>query len=147
MKSFLFAACAAATLRCFAANWQAVGHAPGDVAYVDIDSIRTIGRYVRAWELWDFDSQEQLDGYPPRKYKSAKWLEIFDCRDRTSGVYQQILFADNMGQGEAVDVRSEAQDRATLEEVAPDSIGEEVLDFVCSYTRSPADENKSDKAE
>ena len=126
----------AAPLHCSAANWQVIGSSKEVVAYVDTDSIRRSGDRVKTWLKWEWASQEEVPDSVPRKvYRSEKQLQVSDCKNRTLAIAQGIRYAEVDG-GAVVDSYSVNEKQWQFREAAPDTIGESIVRFACSFGKS-----------
>jgi hypothetical protein len=114
-----------------ASDWEAVSAGDDVIAYVDKESIRFIGSTAKIWVKWEYtDPQEVKYSYPKKTYTTSKNLELYKCLDRTSAAIQAIRYSDNSA-GEVVDTITIKEANAEFSEVAPDTMGESILQWVC----------------
>jgi hypothetical protein len=126
-----------------AADWRPVGLAATAITYIDQNSVVETGRYRKAWAMYDSQESRKLENtYPVQYYKSFKSLYYFDCDERRFGVFQITYYPDGQGDGEQIKSFSNQFNPSQLTEVAPDTVGEALLEFVC---KAPARNAKSTK--
>lgn len=114
-------------------EWMPVGETEELSDYVDAQSIARKGSSVKAWFLDDFyQAQRWKKGAKP--FMSRKSYVFFNCKQKTFAVGQIILYSKSLGRGNVVHrtgLTKESQLR--YEEVPPDSLLEDMLDFACYY--------------
>ncbi len=112
-------------------DWRLVARAESRafVEFVDTNSLEIRDGRLTATFLKNYD-QPQNDARKP--YQSMKTLRMFDCAERKTGVITIIRYVDRGGRGELVDTLSRAPIAENLSPLAPDSVGEEESEFVCS---------------
>jgi hypothetical protein len=116
-------------------RWVEVGGNDEITAYVDTQSLRRNGLKVKVWLKWVNASPVDTDTiYPKKKYMSAKTLNIYHCTDRTLAGIQSIRYANADASGEVVETVSVAEARAEYTDLAPETIGESILVYVCKAT-------------
>lgn len=116
-----------------ASNWQLVSSTKGMKVYIDSESISRNGSYQKAWLIYTHDTDQAGDVSTSFKtYKSSKTLEYFSCAERQNTSTQAIYYADENAQGSTIGIYNLPIAKATFSEVAPDTVGEVVLKFVCS---------------
>lgn len=117
-----------------ASNWVDVGGNDSVTAEVDTHSLRRTGKKVKVWVRWTNAVPEETPGvYPKRMYLSEKGLSIYDCVARTYINLQVIRYADKDG-GEVIDSATAPDVPSHYRDVAPDTIGESILDYACKAT-------------
>jgi hypothetical protein len=120
-----------------AANWKLVGESSTAKVYLDLQSVRFSGSNAKAWFLFDYSAPREVPvSYPTKTYQSVKQLNQFDCASGTSGVAQSLSFAGTAGEGEVVDSQSIQPTRVSYSDVVPDSVGETMLNRVCSMKKA-----------
>ena len=113
----------------FAANWIFIGESANkSVAYYDIDTIQRSGNQLTVWVKTDFSRNKSV------KYRETKIRRIYDCSERTINSLSSITYYP--------DGKSDSYTWETFEQkaepIAPDTMGEAVLEAVCVM---PADAN------
>ena len=118
-------------------RWVEVGGNDEITAYVDTQSLRRTGPKVKVWLKWVNASPVETDTvYPKKKYMSAKTLNVYHCTDRTLAGIQSIRYANADATGEVVETVSIAEAKAEYTDLAPETIGESILVYVCKVTSS-----------
>lgn len=115
-------------------RWKPVGINGDAVAWVDSKSLRRTGTKVRAWIRWDWMSPQKTRASTPKEYRAEKHLAIHDCANRTTTTLQIILYADFAAIGGVVESFSADEATAKPLDIVPETIGEQVLEFVCEAT-------------
>ena len=93
--------------------------------------MRRSGPKVKVWLRWTHTKAVETSGYPKKSYMSEKALAIYHCADRTSATIQVIRYADAETSGEIVETISVPETRAGYRDLAPETIGEKILEYVC----------------
>ena len=118
-------------------RWAEIGRSDEITAYVDTQSLRRTGPKVKVWLKWVNASPVDTDTvFPKKTYLSAKTLNVYHCIDRTSMGLQAIRYANADVTGEVVESVSIAEAKAEYRELAPETIGENILIYVCKSTSS-----------
>lgn len=114
-------------------EWMPVGETDELSDYVDAQSIARTGNSVKAWFLDDFyEAQHWKKGAKP--FMSRKSYVYFNCKQRTFAISQIILYSKSLGRGDTVHKTNPRKgSRLRYEEVPPDSLLEDMLDFACYY--------------
>lgn len=114
-------------------EWVPVGETDELSDYVDAQSIARNGNSVKAWFLDDFyEAQHWKKGAKP--FMSRKSYVHFNCKQRTFAVSQILLYSKSLARGDMVHKTSPRKEsRLRYEEVPPDSLLEDMLDFACYY--------------
>lgn len=112
-------------------RWVMVGEGENVTVFADRVSLRRAGSRVRVWTKWRFATTREIEFFPDKKYRSEKSLDVYNCSDRTSATLQAIYYADEDAGGEVIDSRSVAESRLHFAELAPETVGEAILTFVC----------------
>ncbi|BAI96728.1 hypothetical protein Sj15T_11830 [Sphingobium sp. TA15] len=106
-------------------QWEMIGTTNSGVRIlVDAGSIQSSGPERTA--TIRLGSPGSLAG----KIVEARQYERFDCATRHWALLGYVAYADD---GSVVDHKSPGPAPATMAPVVPDTIGEAVLDFVCTY--------------
>lgn len=117
-----------------AAQWHSAAHSTKLEVLVDSLSIVDIGKYRKAWSLMNYEDAQSLKGDATVVFKSTKQLRYYNCALKQHVSIQTINYSDVGGGGEMMFSQSRKFDPLLLIEVVPDSFGERILDFVCSYS-------------
>lgn len=119
-KLILILVCVAVPV--YAATWRYVGgDAQNAIYYVDQDSI-TSGQYItRAWFKIDASKDRSVS------HREEKRLYEAWCANRTLRLRQYILYRANLTVLESVTMPTNEE----FKEVAPETIGEMVVDTLC----------------
>jgi hypothetical protein len=104
-------------------DWVHVGESDDGnyTTYVDINTKKTVGRYIRVWTLMDMKK-------PEGNIKSLVTLEEFDCSSDRKRVIQLTGYKDSMGTGGTVGTE-EGSMRWTY--VIPNSLVDVMYKRVC----------------
>lgn len=125
-----------------ASDWQIAALLDKDSGHVEIDvsSISTKGKLRKAWFKWTHSTPQKIppssrtDAYI-QNYTTSKDLNYFNCSERTSSAIQTIYY-DN--KGTVVGSSSINASLAQYDEVAPDTVGETMLETVCKAALPPS---------
>lgn len=115
-------------------RWKPVGVTDDVVAWVDSKSLRRTGTKVRTWIRWDWLKPQKTRGSPPREYQAEKQLAIYDCANRTTVTLQMIRYSDFAAVGDIVETLTDDEATAKPRDIAPDTLGEQLLEFACEAT-------------
>lgn len=117
-----------------ASTWVEVATNDSMTAEVDRESLRRKDSKVKVWVRWEYEAPADVAGaYPKKTFQSLKSLAIYDCSNRTNANLQELFYADKNG-GRVVHTNVIPEAVATNDELAPDSMGEAILRFVCEAT-------------
>ena len=93
---------------------------------------------MKAWVKWLYETPRELKGvYPAKNYQAVRDLSIYNCSDRNSITLQSTRYSDI----EMTDVVQDVSIKdvaGDYSEVAPDTIGEALLEYACKETRASA---------
>ena len=118
----------------YAANWVDAGGNDSISVYVDTQSLRRSGAKVKVWTKWVYAKPWEVKGsYPAKTYQSSKQLSVYHCEERTTVTLQITRYVDSET-AEVADDASGADMASRYSEVAPDTIGESLLEFACQRT-------------
>lgn len=117
----------------YASNWQFVTASDNQEIYVDLDSIATVGKYKRAWSIFNYSVSAQAPG-THFDFISDRSLFFFDCAKKRYGRTTQILYSKPNGTGESLLTYSGTISEIKFEKAVPDTIGEIFFDYVCTYS-------------
>ena len=107
------------------ADWTKVGTTvSGNTYYVDLDRIRKHDGYVYFWTLDDYLKPFKSGALSAKVYSQG------DCKLFRDKVLSDSFYNDSMGNGTLNSSSSEEED---WDYPPPNSIGETVLNFVCSH--------------
>ena len=115
-------------------RWFEVGGNSETMAFADTQSMRRNGSKVKVWLRWANTKSSETNGYPKKTYFSEKALAIYDCADRKSATIQVIRYSDTDASGEVVESISIPEASAAFRDLAPETIGENILEYVCTAT-------------
>ena len=118
--------------RSIESRWFEVGSGSETTVYADTQSMRRNGPKVKVWLKWVYAKALETKSYPKKNYLSEKALAIYHCADRTSTTIQVIRYVDTDVSGEVVESASILEANVDYHDVAPETIGESILDYVCS---------------
>jgi hypothetical protein len=135
MRAMLTTALLLGSNLAMAADWNPIGETSDSTWYIDRQSLGTSDGKAKAWFIVDL-ANERTD-YAGRKFKSSKELVYFDCSARTSATLYHLTYSDQLGEGNTVWSSSVDKKNVTYLDVVPDSIGETLLDLVCSSVPKP----------
>lgn len=82
------------------AEWTDVGGNDQFIQYVDRDTIRRNGNFVKMWDLVDFNSVQTSSG--GKSYLSSKTQLQYDCKEERSQMLAFLWFDGKMGNGKVV---------------------------------------------
>ncbi len=110
----------------YAADWVGVTLGDAETYSVDRSTIVRDGSRVNAWVMVEYaNAKDDPDG----KYRSVKIRNVFDCDRRTGGFTDIIRYSKLNGDGHVV---SQFQFNGAQHGVAPETIEETLLKFVCA---------------
>lgn len=116
-----------------AADWKPVIDAPDMKVWVDQSSLAQAGKYKKAWFRTWRSVDQQGNAYTTFKtYRWTKQLEYFSCQERTSSALQMLYYTGDVTSGEYIGSSSIKLAQASFDEIAPDTVGEQMLSFVCT---------------
>lgn len=119
------------SLSAYAENWQFVIASDNEEIYVDTDTIGTVGKYKRAWSLFNYSVSARAPG-TKFDFISDRSLFFFDCKKKRFGRAAQILYSQPKGEGESLMTFSGKMKDIRFQKVIPDTIGENFFNFVCT---------------
>lgn len=99
---------------------------PGMTIYVNSDTIRRNGNLAKMWELFDFETAEQMAGIPHLSFKTHSEYDCTEGRTRWLG---STFFSGNMGYGKVV-YSNYAQEK--WKAVPPESVYYDLWTYACS---------------
>ena len=114
-----------------ASDWQLVSNGKESKVYVDTESLGHHGRYVKAWFLWDYASQQKDQIFPDQRFLSQKILWYISCSEKTAAQIQLLSYTGKAGDGDVVTRRITPIGLAQFEDVVPDSVGQILVNYVC----------------
>jgi hypothetical protein len=120
-----------ATANATSAEWVSVGHTNAAEVFVEKTTITPKGAKLKVWAKWVYAEPRVVPGsVPPKLFQSAQSLSFYDCAERKSAAIQEIHYSEKNG-GTTLKAESILEGMARFEEIAPDSIGESILEFAC----------------
>lgn len=134
-QSWLYCALLAASLTAHAADWSIFDISTGTpkvITLIDDSSIRTEGRFVKAWIL---DTGAELRARGRYRYRSAKTQVIAECGPMKFGLKQRYYYDRAGGEGKVVDSFSDSDAQVELMEPPPDTVGAGILAYVCQRAK------------
>ncbi|MBL8541165.1 MAG: hypothetical protein JNK68_12445 [Betaproteobacteria bacterium] len=112
-----------------AADWQLVATAKEGTIYVDAHGIVLKDKLRRAWDKWQYtEDQPGFPGSGIRAFRASKHLAWYNCEERSFAV-AEVIYLD--AKGKSVGQITLEVDVTSFTPVAPDSVSESQLDFVC----------------
>jgi hypothetical protein len=109
----------------FAANWVYLTTNVSDTdLYYDADTIVRSGNQVTVWEKWDHSRDKTV------KERERKRRYRYDCAQRTMTLLHSIIYYPD---GKSTSFTWETYEQ-TADPIAPDTVGEAVLEAVCAAT-------------
>lgn len=149
MKLIVMCALLTACFSATAAEWKVIGSGGNTTHSIDASSVAVRGPVHQAWTMWSSkalppNSQQEVASFfrqDANDQKSGKSLFYFGCTSKKIGLVQTISYSGENGAGEVTDSRSITPEQVFFEEVAPDTVAEAMLKFVCAY-RPPVQKGK-----
>lgn len=121
-----------------ASNWVEAAVNDNVIVYIDKQSLRRAGQKVKAWVKWEFTKPKELAGtFPKQMYQASKELSIYNCADRTTLTLQATRYTE-IEMVTVVEDISIKDIPSSYYEVAPDTIGEALLEFSCREGKASA---------
>ena len=114
-----------------ASDWFLIAKGNDSIVFVDKSSISSKDKYLKAWLIWDYTGPKKMEYYPYKEYRSTKSLYYLDCSSNSIAISQSVNYLGNFGAGESVDSYSQDISKLKFSDVAPDTIGETILKYVC----------------
>lgn len=115
-----------------AADWRPLADSNDAKTFIDVQSIATSGKLRKAWfqhvELVDREGNQHTQY---KKYAWTKALSYFSCEERTSATVQMLYYGGKVSEGNYLGGWSQKISEVALNDVAPDTIGEAMLNFAC----------------
>jgi hypothetical protein len=109
------------------AEWMPIGGdaQEGTTIYVDLSTVRRNGDLVKVWYMLDYETVRTVLQF---SYLSRKSQAQIDCAEERIRNLAATLFSGNKGNGKLVHTDSDEGEWAP---VAPESVGEVLLNLVC----------------
>jgi hypothetical protein len=117
-------------------RWREVGQTDTARVYVDTPSLRRTLPNVKVWLMWTYTKSQQTSDASKKHFLSEKNLSIYNCTERSYATIQVIRYSDSDASGSVVKSYSTPEHMARYSEVAPDTIGEIILEYVCTAPES-----------
>lgn len=111
-----------------ASTWLEVAGSEKSQVSVDLTSIAPSKGYWKAWVKTTFDEAQDTQTYPGKKFKETKYLQYFNCREKTQLMTKWLAYDI---EGNVVESHNGQLNASAFNEVVPDTIGERVANFVC----------------
>jgi ARC6-like, IMS domain len=110
-----------------ARQWISI-HSADPVVLIDVDSIKGAGESRTFWSKTEYSQERLISGY--RRYKSATTLQYVNCVTEQIGVLRVITYD---AQGDVIFSNDDNREIPyKLSTIVPESIGEAMLQYVCS---------------
>ncbi len=136
--SFLFLICVSSSFAASmasAAEWQYVAEGGNATVEIDASSLRRDGDKVKVWSRWTYSPRREVPGEYLKYADRSVELSIYKCAAR---MVQSLQITYHDAAGTVVSSRSYTERAADYSEIAPDSIGEAILNVACSKTKPAA---------
>lgn len=118
----------------FASNWKPIPNTVPNSTFVDASSIAPIGKYRKAWFLSSEEMEKDGNAYTSfKKYRSTKSLNYYSCEERTTASLQRLFYSESQGTGEYLGSWAAPSKNVNYLDVAPDTVGEAMLEYVCNF--------------
>ena len=127
------------------AEWNKIGNMnnekdePIAQVYFDPATVQRDKSSVLAVVLYSWNDLQQVGTDSGVRYRSAIQLQVFDCDKRVFAIHRFALHKEPMGSGDVVWKDVNPEDQLQFNDVAPGSIGEVVLETVCSSAPDDGD--------
>ena len=108
------------------AEWTPVDDNDKFVLYIDKETIRQNGNFVKMWGLTDFKTVQNFIG---KSYLSHKSQDEYDCKEERRRLLAFSLFSGKMGNRTVV--HSDSSDAGKWTPIEPVSIGEKMWKIAC----------------
>lgn len=133
MKAAVFSVLMISWVGAGAANFVQLVGGENITVSVDADSLMSVkGGFRKAWIAHSYDKPLQTNDIYKKDYSAAIMLQRFNCSERTSATYQEVLYSGKDRQGNIVRTITMKPEEQALSDVVPGSVGEEVLNYVCA---------------
>jgi len=116
----------------YAEDWKFVIASDNEEISVDVDSIGTVGKYKRAWSIFNYSVSAKAPG-TKFNFISDRSLFFFDCKRKKLGRATQVLYSGPNATGESYTTFSGKINDIKFQKIIPETIGENFFNFVCSY--------------
>jgi hypothetical protein len=114
-------------------RWLEVAQGESTVVSVDSKSIRRNGEKVKAWVRYIYQNPVAAANFPQKSYMSSKALNVYNCVNHTVAALQAIRYADQYS-NDVVESFNWPESTTGYTEIVPETLGEGIMEFVCSYT-------------
>lgn len=134
MKELLLIALLTISFVAHSAEWEIVSYSGLDsydekTISIDKKSIAKEGIYKKAWVLEKYSNEIEFD--KTIKYNSGKTLFYFDCNKKNAYITNVIYYLD----GKGVFFTNRKLEKNDFRDIAPETTGEDMLNFVCTYNQ------------
>ncbi len=130
-------------------DWENIYEDNNIGVYIYRKDIIQVGKYKKAWVMWNYAIEQTPTKYPYVAYRSTKNLEYFSCAEEATATVQSIFYSSESGTGENVASFKYVFGPSLFTEAVPDSFGAMLLKHICGKPerphRSTADEMKADR--
>ena len=110
------------------AEWELLDSNDEMSFYIDQSTIRDQGTHTAMWAMVDYNAEKKSDA---GAYWSSKYLLLFNCRDRTTGMKMVVNYEEQMGLGKVLFSDSLESYQVDFNDVIPGSLGEAQLEAAC----------------
>jgi hypothetical protein len=115
---------------CLAETWDQITTSSEAVFYIEKDSHRPFGKYMKAWvHVGYHEGQKHAYG---GEYRGVRELVYANCAERTLATKQRAFYSDNFGATAPVSSQTFQDIELTFEEPIPGSVGVAVINRVCA---------------
>jgi len=134
------------------AAWDKIGNMnnekdePIAQVYFDPETVKRHEDAVLAVVLYSWNDLQEVGKESGVRYRSAVQLQLFRCDRRVFAIHRFALHNQQMGMGDVVYQDANPEDQLQFNEVAPGSIGEVVLETVCSTVPQQGEPDGEDGA-
>lgn len=114
-----------------ASNWVLLTRHDDIRIYLDVERVSKRGSLRTAWDRTDYPSSLTMAFTPFKEYRSMQALGYYDCAKKTGALRELFLYSGASGSGEVVGHVSIPEDHLDFKAMAPGSVGEILLNYVC----------------
>jgi hypothetical protein len=116
-------------------NWELIEWTAPLTVAVDTASIAPHAARIIAHVMWDYTVAQTNYAAPAAPYSSMMGIMVFDCATLRFGGAGSVAYSGQGGEGEAVAQYSIDPDSAPLSTSEPDTIGRDLVTYVCGHAR------------
>lgn len=119
-----------ASMQACAAEWIKVSDEMPLTVYVDFESIRGEGKFVYAWERYQYNKEQTSNTPNGKPYRAALIFGSYNCEAKTYASLRFVTFSDEQRKQLAEDLET-PKEAARHKAVIPETLGFSVLEYVC----------------